>query len=159
MKINLFFLAAIIMFSINSCSDDEDLHADELLLLKSYMETNFSDSQPDANNLYFIKQKTGIGELVVQGATIKVHYKGSYISSATTLVQFDSTFGKEPFEFTVGNGDVIEGWELGIVKMRKGSTAIIVMPSDLAYGGVKNGLIPEYSSLLFEIEVVEVNIP
>ncbi|MCF6184979.1 MAG: FKBP-type peptidyl-prolyl cis-trans isomerase, partial [Bacteroidales bacterium] len=71
--------------------------------------------------------------------------------------QFDSSYDRnEPFEFTLGRGQVIKGWDEGISYMKKGGKATLIMPSSLAYGASGAGSIPPYTSLIFEVELIDV---
>ena len=72
---------------------------------------------------------------------------------------FDSSYNRnETFSFELGQGKVIEGWEEGFLKMQKGAKAKLIIPSKLAYKGEGYGsLIPPYSTLIFEIELIDIN--
>ena len=79
-------------------------------------------------------------------------------------IKFDSTtekpFRPTPtmFQFIIGKGLVIPGWELGLLKMRKGSTRCLVIPHQLAYGHRQMGdLIPSYSTLIFEVNLIDIH--
>ena len=70
---------------------------------------------------------------------------------------FDSSFDRnEPYEFTLGTGRVIAGWDEGIAMMKQGGKAMLIIPSSIAYGEVDKGQIPPYSTLVFDVELVEV---
>ena len=78
-------------------------------------------------------------------------------------IKFDSTKDKSfrpnkpiPFNFKIGKGIVIPGWELGLINMRKGSKRCLVIPHQLAYGHRSFDVIPSYSTLIFEIEIIEI---
>ena len=104
---------------------------------------------------YLITQK-GTGTVVPKmGQTVVVHYTGML----TNGVKFDSSRDRnEPISFAIGTGRVIKGWDEGIGKLRAGDQAILVIPSDLAYGkrGAGNGLIPADATLIFIVELVEI---
>ncbi len=71
--------------------------------------------------------------------------------------KFDSSYDRgEPFEFTLGAGQVIKGWDEGISYMKEGGKATLIMPSSLAYGAYGAGIIPPYTSLIFEVELIDV---
>ena len=70
--------------------------------------------------------------------------------------QFDTSAGRDVFTFTLGIGQVIEGWDRGLPGMRVGGLRRLVIPPSLAYGGFRNGPIPPNAALIFEIELVTI---
>jgi len=97
--------------------------------------------------------KIGEGKEVAEGDTVVAHY----IGTTRDGVQFDSSYVRgTPFEFTVGAGKVIQGWEKGIIGMKVGGQRILVIPSDMAYGNRQVGAIPANSPLVFAIELLEI---
>ena len=98
--------------------------------------------------------KTGDGTEVKGGDTVSVHYTGTL----TDGTKFDSSKDRnEPFSFTVGVGEVIKGWDLGLIGMKVGGVRKLTIPSDLGYGEQGSPpVIPPNSTLVFEIELLEV---
>jgi FKBP-type peptidyl-prolyl cis-trans isomerase len=97
--------------------------------------------------------RIGTGRVVGLGDTVTVEYIGSTPDGK----QFDNSYTRgEPFTFTVGAGDVIAGWEQGIVGMREGGQRILVIPPSLAYGSAQVGPIAPNSILVFAIELLRV---
>ena len=96
----------------------------------------------------------GNGNSAVVGKNVKVHYKGQLIDGTV----FDSSFKRnEPIEFTLGIGQVIKGWDEGLVLMSEGDKARFIIPSDLAYGEAgAGGVIPPNANLIFDVELVSV---
>lgn len=95
----------------------------------------------------------GSGEEVIEGSSVTVHY----IGSTQNGVQFDSSYARgEPFNFTVGAGKVIEGWEVGLIGMKVGGQRVLVIPADMAYGNRQVGPIPAGSPLVFAVELLDV---
>lgn len=95
----------------------------------------------------------GEGTAAARGDSVTVHYTGTLEDGE----EFDSSRGGEPFQFNLGGGDVIEGWEEGVVGMREGGTRKLTIPPELGYG--ESGyppIIPPDSTLIFEIELLEV---
>ena len=97
--------------------------------------------------------KEGTGEAVKSGDTILIHYKGTL----TDGTKFDSSYDRgEPFETQIGVGRVIEGWDKGVVGMKVGGTRKLTIPPALGYGDQDMGVIPPNSTLIFEVELVEI---
>ncbi|MEI6899645.1 MAG: FKBP-type peptidyl-prolyl cis-trans isomerase, partial [Bacteroidota bacterium] len=98
----------------------------------------------------------GTGEQAVAGKKVKVHYTGTLLSGK----KFDSSRDRnEPFEFVLGKGQVIPGWDEGIGMMKVGGKATLVIPSTIAYGERDNQGIPAYSTLVFDVELLGVSNP
>jgi FKBP-type peptidyl-prolyl cis-trans isomerase len=84
---------------------------------------------------------------------VSIHYTGSFIDGKV----FDSSLERnEPFLFKIGSQQAIQGMEEGILKMRVGGTATLIIPSKLAYGFEQKGPIPPYSTLIFDVELLDV---
>ena len=98
--------------------------------------------------------KVGDGAEAKEGSTVSVHYTGTLTSGK----KFDSSRDRDaPFEFTIGKGQVIKGWEKGVVGMKVGGKRKLTIPYDLAYGEAgKPPDIPPRATLLFDIELLEV---
>ena len=108
---------------------------------------------PTASGLYYIQGRTGIGAAPKDKDTVYIYYKASILNGSV----FDQTLPLKPFGFIVGSGAVIAGLDEGVKLMRVGDTATLLIPSSLAYGSVRNGAIPAYSNLLFDVELYQVN--
>jgi FKBP-type peptidyl-prolyl cis-trans isomerase len=104
----------------------------------------------------------GIGDVALPGMNAIVHYTGWLYDAAAPDQRgrkFDSSHDRgRPLSFPLGAGRVIRGWDQGIVGMKVGGTRRLVIPPDFGYGGrnIGNGLIPPFSTLLFEIELLAV---
>lgn len=97
----------------------------------------------------------GTGEEAQVGDTVEVHYTGT-LEDGT---KFDSSKDRDQtFSFTIGEGQVIEGWEKGVPGMKVGGTRILTIPSDMAYGdyGI-SGVIPGGATLTFEVELISIS--
>lgn len=87
------------------------------------------------------------------GDLVAVNYIGSFTDG--TIFDSNLTSGK-PFEFYVGKGDVIKGWDEGILGMKVGEKRRLVVPPAFGYGDQANGIIPANSTLVFEVELLEI---
>lgn len=95
----------------------------------------------------------GKGAVAENGKAITVHYTGTL----TDGTKFDSSVDrKEPFTFNLGAGQVIKGWEQGILGMKVGGKRKLTIPPALAYGANAVGAIPANSTLVFDVELLEV---
>ena len=104
----------------------------------------------------------GNGDTVAKGDRIKVWYTGwIYVKSApgNKGESFDSNRARELFRYIVGTGHVIEGWDQGVPGMKVGGIRRLIIPPELAYGSQGQGPIQPGATLIFEIEVVEVEKP
>jgi len=120
----------------------------------AYLEENKIKATPRPNGLYYIETKAGTGSFPKQGQTCSVNYTGKLLDGTV----FDSSAGREPLPFQLGLGQVISGWDEGIALMKKTGKAILIIPSHLAYGEGSVGLIPPYSPLVFEVELVDISL-
>jgi FKBP-type peptidyl-prolyl cis-trans isomerase FkpA len=102
----------------------------------------------------------GSGALATSGRTLTVHYTGWLYDAASADfkgTQFDTSIGKTPFSFRLGGGQVIAGWDQGLLGMRAGGKRTLIIPASLAYGRSGSGTaIPPDAPLLFEVELISV---
>ena len=95
----------------------------------------------------------GTGLEAQAGKRLTVHYSGTFTDGKV----FDSSLQRnEPFSFDLGAGQVIKGWDIGLVGMKVGGRRILIIPSDYGYGESDYGPIPGGSTLVFEIELLKV---
>jgi FKBP-type peptidyl-prolyl cis-trans isomerase len=97
----------------------------------------------------------GSGDQVVKsGDTITVHYTGTLVDGT----KFDSSVDRgEPFTFTIGSGQVIQGWEQGFSGMKVGEKRRLTIPPEMGYGDRATGSIPANSVLIFEVELISIS--
>ena len=103
--------------------------------------------------------RVGTGADAVSGSRVTVNYTGWLYNASQPDqkgAQFDSSVGQTGFSFTLGAGSVIAGWERGVVGMKVGGLRRLVIPPSLAYGASRNGPIPPNATLMFEIELLNV---
>lgn len=112
------------------------------------------NTQTLESGLIIEDEKIGEGEEVKSGDTISIHYTGTF----TNGQKFDSSLDRsQPFETQIGAGKVIKGWDEGVIGMKIGGKRRLIIPPALAYGeqGVP-GSIPPNSTLIFELELLEI---
>ena len=103
--------------------------------------------------------RVGSGAEATTGRTLTVNYSGWLYdpSQAESKGQrFDTSIGRAPFSFPLGAGRVIRGWDQGLVGMRVGGQRRLVIPPDLGYGSQGNGPIPPNATLVFDVELLDV---
>ena len=99
------------------------------------------------------KSVSGTGAEAKAGNTVSVHYTG-WLTDGT---KFDSSVDRnEPFTFQLGAGSVIPGWDEGVSTMKVGGKRQLVIPAALGYGDSGSGMIPGGATLIFEVELVEI---
>jgi peptidylprolyl isomerase len=115
---------------------------------------NTGRNKMDIKELQITDTLVGSGKVAVKGALLITHYEG-FLDDGT---KFDSSFDKgKPFQFVIGSGRVIKGWDEGIMGMREGGKRTLFVPAHLAYGERQIGaLIKPHSNLLFHVELLEV---
>ena len=159
MRILIFFL---IFISIFSCTDEnivvtrtkqEQLELD-LTRIQGYInENNLSGFSSTDNGLYYKLVEAGNTTFPSNGDTLSVEYIGELLDGS----EFDRSNTDQPFEFVLGQGQVIEGWEIGLPKIDEGGSGILIIPSGLGYGSAITSSIPENSVLIFRIDLIDIN--
>jgi FKBP-type peptidyl-prolyl cis-trans isomerase len=115
--------------------------------------TKAADDKGNIKNMVIDDIKVGSGEAVKSGDIVSVHYVGTLQNGQ----EFDNSKKRgEPFEFTVGEGRVIAGWEQGLVGMKVGGQRMLVIPPELGYGEQGVGPIPSNATLVFAIELLDI---
>lgn len=103
--------------------------------------------------------RLGGGAEAINGRLVTVNYTGWFYDASQTEqkgLKFDSSEGHDPFTFTLGAGQVIAGWDLGVVGMKAGGVRRLIIPPSLGYGFNRYGSIPGNTTLLFDVEVLSV---
>ena len=122
--------------------------------LTEYLAKNKINVEPTASGLYYVMTQEGNGEKPEVGQMVQVHYTGKLLDGTV----FDSSVERgEPISIPIGVGQVIPGWDEGIMLMSKGEKGVLYIPYYLAYGDRQAGdKITPYSNLMFEVELVDI---
>jgi len=109
-----------------------------------------------SSGLQIIDTKPGTGAAPRTGQTVSVHYTGWLYVNGAKGKKFDSSVDRnEPFEFPVGAGRVIKGWDEGVGSMKVGGKRTLIIPPQLGYGASgAGGVIPPNATLIFDVELL-----
>ncbi|TGM05567.1 FKBP-type peptidyl-prolyl cis-trans isomerase [Leptospira jelokensis] len=108
---------------------------------------------PAEKDFQIIDLVVGKGDEAFSGSYVTVHYVGRL----TNGTKFDSSRDRNrPFEFNLGAGEVVKGWDKGVKGMRVGGKRKLIIPPELGYGSKQVGNIPPNSTLIFEVELLKI---
>ena len=113
-------------------------------------------SMTTASGLEIIDVKEGTGASPKSGQTCVMHYTGWLYQDGKKGAKFDSSVDRgQPFEFPIGTGRVIKGWDEGVASMKVGGKRTLIIPPELGYGARgAGGVIPPNATLIFEVELL-----
>ncbi|MBT3524348.1 MAG: peptidylprolyl isomerase [Flavobacteriaceae bacterium] len=137
----------------NNFKDKKEILIKQRQLKEQQIIQNLSkDFEVTPSGLRYKILNKGNGDSPTKGDKVKVHYKGMLIDETV----FDSSYKRnQPIEFNVGIGQVIPGWDEGIMLLKKGEKAKFIIPSNLGYGEAgAGGVIPSNATLVFEVELL-----
>ena len=137
----------------NDFKDKKEILIKQRQLKEQQIIENLSkDFEVTPSGLRYKILNKGNGDSPTKGDKVKVHYKGMLIDETV----FDSSYKRnQPIEFNVGIGQVIPGWDEGIMLLKKGEKAKFIIPSNLGYGEAgAGGVIPSNATLVFEVELL-----
>jgi FKBP-type peptidyl-prolyl cis-trans isomerase FkpA len=155
-KLTFYIRLKEVLTSAEFARNNEDIYnhqikLEESLINRFLMDINLEHKRYESG-LVQVTIEEGSGPAIKKGDIVKIDYIASFIDGAP----FDSSLDhNEAFEFTAGNNEVIAGLDEGILKMKKGEIALLIIPFRLAYGDEKTGIIPPFSTLVFELEVID----
>lgn len=111
-----------------------------------------------SSGLQFIDTNEGTGASPKTGETCVMHYTGWLYKDGAKGAKFDSSVDRgDPFEFTIGVGQVIKGWDEGVATMKVGGKRTLIIPAALGYGARgAGGVIPPNATLLFDVELLDI---
>ncbi len=151
----------IFLILLLSCSDDDMVitrtKQEQLVLdinrIKGYiLENNLDGFQSLESGLHYKILEQGNLNFPNNGDTLDVEYIGQFLDGR----EFDRSYTNQPFQFILGSGEVIQGWEIGLPLIDENGSIILIIPSGLGYGSSSNNSIPENSVLIFRIKLLKV---
>jgi len=134
----------------------ENKEGEEETFELTYIEQNKKEENNMKNQELKVEVlQEGTGAEAKNGDNVSVHYVGTFEDGT----KFDSSIDRgKPFSFNLGAGQVIKGWDLGVLGMKIGEKRKLIIPSDLAYGDKgSSNVIPPKSTLIFEVELLGIN--
>lgn len=116
------------------------------------IEKLYPEAQSTDSGLHYIVVEEGEGPTPQKGQMVTAHYHGTLLNGEV----FDSSVNRDqPFQFPVGLGRVIKGWDEAFLSMKKGEKRKLILPSSIAYGSRAAGKIPPNSVLIFDVELID----
>lgn len=165
--IETFFNQTMEAEELKRAERSKELLAEEAKTIEAYVAEKGLDANKTESGLYYVIEKEGTGDAVDPGTTMQVNYAGYLLdgtlfdTSIEELAKANDVFNPqrpyEPLPVNVGMGQVIPGWDEGLLLLKKGSKGKFLIPSPLAYGeNGAGGMIGPNSILIFDVEVVDV---
>lgn len=147
---------SILVFDVEILADQSEL--DETLI-KEYISKNKLTATRTPSGLYYVMTKKGSGANATPGKKVSMNYTGKTLNGKVFDSNTDPEFKHvQPFEFNLGQGQVIKGWDEGVQLLNTGARATFLIPSGLGYGAQGAGqAIPPNAVLLFDVELVGMN--
>jgi FKBP-type peptidyl-prolyl cis-trans isomerase len=124
--------------------------------LQAYFKANKINAIKSPEGIYYVITKASTGDKAHSGDNITANYTGKFLDGKKFDSNIDSAFHHvQPFSFPLGQGRVIKGWDIAFSILKKGEKATIYVPSSLGYGDRGQGSIPAFSTLVFDVELVD----
>jgi peptidylprolyl isomerase len=150
-------ITSILLLASLSSSQNESTQND--ISQKESTQMNRTRTHSGSAKLEYIILEQGSGESPKTGNIVTVHYTGWLDVDGHKGAKFDSSVDRgTPFEFQINVGDVIKGWDEGVMTMKIGERRLLYIPAALGYGayGAGRGLIPANANLIFEVELISI---
>ena len=149
------YLSIVLALLLVACSKPDNKQEEAVTETQSTLVKASTTGQEiiTSTGLTYIDEVIGTGKTPKTGDKVKVHYTGT-LEDGT---KFDSSHDRnQPFEFPLGVGRVIKGWDEGVATMKEGGKRKLIIPPELGYGSRNMGTIPPNSILFFDVELIEV---
>lgn len=133
---------------------------EDAAIQKYFKEKGITGAQKTSSGMYYLITKESEGEQPKVNDKVVMNYTGYHLDGTKFDSNVDTAFHHvSPFEFELGKGMVIKGWDEGVALLKKGTKATFFIPSNLAYGSSPRPNIPAFSTLLFDVELVDIKKP
>ncbi len=139
----------------NEKEKSEQAEFEEKKIMDKYIADSNITAQLISNGMYYQKLRSGKGLTPDSGNVALLNYRGTFLNGRC----FDFFYESQPFEYAVGQEDqLIKGLETGVRRMHEGERAKFIIPSHLAYGskGSANGIVPPFTTVIYEVELLKV---
>jgi FKBP-type peptidyl-prolyl cis-trans isomerase FkpA len=150
------FLLVTLFGTFTSFAQDQAAKDDKIL--QDYFAKNHINAQRTPSGLYYSITRPGSGQNVHAGQDVSMNYIGKFLDGKKFDANVDENDkpvgGRGPLDFKIGVGQVIRGWDEGVMLLNQGSKATLYIPSALAYGAQGIGPIPPNSVLIFDVELL-----
>ena len=155
--IKTLLLACTLLFAYTGFAQDQKAKDEQIL--KDYFAKNKIKATKTASGLYYVISKKGSGENAKKGQVVNMNYLGKFLDGKPFDGNVDENYksSRAPLTFTLGVGQVIQGWDEGIQLLNPGSRATLYIPSDLGYGPGGRGPIPANTVMVFNVELISIN--
>lgn len=153
----MFSVTSIVMQAETPKKEAVKIHASkDAVSIKTGDALNLSEFTKTNDDILYKIIKKGSKNKALRGDDLTVHYSGYLRNGKNVGVKFDSSFDRNsPFNFKLGTGQVISGWDIMLADMQVGETRVVILPAKFAYGNRATGNIPANSSLIFEITLIK----
>ena len=121
-------------------------------LLAVFLPSCGSTGPSASGSLEIVDLTIGTGAVAASGDTLTVNYTGSLTNGTV----FDTSVGRAPFSFRLGAGQVIQGWDQGLIGMRVGGKRRLTIPPNLAYGSQGQGSIPGNATIKLDVDLLSI---
>lgn len=155
-------ISALTLLILSSCSPDSKFREEERSLIDNHIASAGFNPEPDADGIFYRELKAGNGRQMQIGDSVGVFYEMKYLDGTVVTSNYNE---KTPLRFCIGSPGIPDGWNSVLARMRKGSKALMLLPSEMAYGSEGYGyvdahgkyitVIPGYTPLIYEMEVAE----
>ncbi len=139
----------------------QDQKAIDDKILTEYFAKNHIKATKTPSGLYYTITKKGSGENAKPGQQVSMNYLGKFLDGKQFDENVDENYkpvnGRTAFNFTLGVGQVIKGWDEGVQLLNPGCRAVLYLPSGIAYGPNARGPIPANAILIFNVELLSIN--